>query len=468
MERTEKEDIGTDIRLLLECLDYQKDDPGTVKQSLMTLSAILQGTAAAKDVFREEKGLQKILAMVTKSREDEIVDTGLYCLGSAVERNVYSQKVMSTAGVFTFLHGLFSNRPISIRKKQTAAFLVLCLVSNNGYGQNLVRQSSCLHDIIALIRTSLPRNVKLLEQTDLQSEVCGGSTIDLWAALISTVCACVNNPINEDNQKICTSLIPYLLNVLSTQNDSRIDKPLLSLLGLTVSGNVSNQDRVRKCGGFEIFIKKLRHLLGAQEPARNPVLGQLLGTVDACITDNDMSSKRFGQLGGLTTILQLFTDCPMGVSEKTQAVLTLAHAVDACEENVVYVQTGGGMTVLIRQLTQCEDEELSKTIKYLLQLCVPSESGRERHKEESENISNFEAMKRHSDSEMFRKIQELDCKLKSLENSRSGLDFHDTPNRHSCDSPDRDQVQGSACSSHSFHQDCPTPREQSLIDQLIK
>lgn len=37
-------ELKTDIKLLLECLDYQKEDGGTTKQTFMTLAAMLQGT----------------------------------------------------------------------------------------------------------------------------------------------------------------------------------------------------------------------------------------------------------------------------------------------------------------------------------------------------------------------------------------------------------------------------------------
>ena len=37
-------ELKTDIKLMLECLDYQKKDVGATKQALMTLSSILQGS----------------------------------------------------------------------------------------------------------------------------------------------------------------------------------------------------------------------------------------------------------------------------------------------------------------------------------------------------------------------------------------------------------------------------------------
>jgi hypothetical protein len=43
----------------------------------------------------------------------------------------------------------------------------------------------------------------------------------------------------------------------------------------------------------------------------------------------DLNSKQFGDFGGIKLILEMFSECCMDASDKTQAALTLAHAVDA-------------------------------------------------------------------------------------------------------------------------------------------
>ena len=44
-------------------------------------------TDEAKDIFRDTGGLQSVLDTVTSTRYGEVTEAGLYCLGSAVERN---------------------------------------------------------------------------------------------------------------------------------------------------------------------------------------------------------------------------------------------------------------------------------------------------------------------------------------------------------------------------------------------
>ena len=41
----------------------------------------------AKDIFRDTGGLQSVLDTVTTTKYGEVTEAGLYCLGSAVEKN---------------------------------------------------------------------------------------------------------------------------------------------------------------------------------------------------------------------------------------------------------------------------------------------------------------------------------------------------------------------------------------------
>ena len=41
----------------------------------------------AKDIFRDTGGLQSVLDTVTTTKYSEVTEAGLYCLGSAVEKN---------------------------------------------------------------------------------------------------------------------------------------------------------------------------------------------------------------------------------------------------------------------------------------------------------------------------------------------------------------------------------------------
>ena len=58
--------------------------------------------------------------------------------------------------------------------------------------------------------------------------------------------------------------------------------------------SVQNQDRVRKCGGLDTFVKLLKTLLTNldTDPGAKTTTIHLLNTMDSCITDN----------GGLTNL----------------------------------------------------------------------------------------------------------------------------------------------------------------------
>ena len=48
----------------------------------------------------------------------------------------------------------------------------------------------------------------------------------------------------------------------------------------------TNQDRIRRCGGFEIFVKQLGAVLNTDNSDEKDILSHLLSTVDSCIMDN--------------------------------------------------------------------------------------------------------------------------------------------------------------------------------------
>ena len=56
-------------------------------------------------------------------------------------------------------------------------------------------------------------------------------------------------------------------------------------------------------------------------------------------------------------------------------------------KNQEIIQDSGGITSLIQQLTQTENEELSKTVKYLLHMCVSSGKLSKKNKLEREAYS---------------------------------------------------------------------------------
>jgi len=67
--------------------------------SLRLLVTVYLFTDTAQDLFREVNGLQSILSFITSTTKDEVVEAGLYCLGSAVERNGITSEYKSYQGL---------------------------------------------------------------------------------------------------------------------------------------------------------------------------------------------------------------------------------------------------------------------------------------------------------------------------------------------------------------------------------
>ncbi|KAL4225603.1 bouquet formation protein 1 [Mactra antiquata] len=272
----------------------------------------------------------------------------------------------------------------------------------------------------------------------------GDSMYDLWTSLLSAVCASVNNP-----------------------------------------HNACNQDRVRKCGGIEILVRKLK-LIQSHMNIGTEVKGtavQLLFTLDACLSDNELSSKRFGELNGISLVISMLNKSCLVVADRVQIVLTLAHAVDAYAANEKFMKLGNGVTVLIQQLANSDDDEFIKIVKYLLQICVSTEDNKKTTNDGYSPLPHTDVIKRLGDMQMLEKINDLDYKLKCLQtkNTKIGNTFcKDDFVKGSVSNSKYDSLFGldgqiddlvSVCSSRSSTRtkdSSATARERTLLQQLKK
>ncbi|KAL3841434.1 hypothetical protein ACJMK2_019584 [Sinanodonta woodiana] len=460
--------LKTDINLLVDCLKFQIDNPDALKQALITLSSILSSYSEIKDYFRESQSLQYVFDLLTTTKYGDVREATLFCLASAVESNVFSQKLLTSASTFTFLHSLLSATNSSVRLKQTAAYLILCLVSNNGHGQNLARISSCLHDLLALIRTTLPKKLPPNSDTEKDEwfdELAGSHSLQLWSSVTSTISVCANNPQNEENQRICATVLPYVFRLLQQYTDFRVVRPILSLTGLTVANNANNQSRVRQCGGLEIMIKQLQNTVSQLSYSESiPMAICLINTLDSCITENEENARKVGELGGLKLMVDILKHRHLDSQAKLKILVTLGHSLDVCESNQKYIIEDGGLACLIQLLTDYEDEEMSKAVKYILHLCV-SKDDKIVEEPESKNFNaameNFERMKRQNDTMLLEKINYLDNKLEAIEkkaSKKSQEAFEVLTDQAS----HRDQAH------LEKYRDQMTPREESLLSAFFK
>ncbi|XP_032710190.1 telomere repeats-binding bouquet formation protein 1 isoform X9 [Lontra canadensis] len=231
-EDTKKiQEMKTDLNLLLECLKYQMDNPFSQKEALVTIFSICQQNSNAGVYFREIGGLMFVKNLAKSSKHSMVKEAALYTLGAVAEQNVYCQQTLCTSELFEDLTWFLSNDDSNTNLKRMSVYVILVLVSNNRTGQTLVRETGCITVLTQLFRTVLSKyELNLLDENAFQS-------YQLWSSVCSTLCVCVNNPQNDENQMLCCSLFPHANDWLINCVKPEIIRPVCSFIGLTLANN---------------------------------------------------------------------------------------------------------------------------------------------------------------------------------------------------------------------------------------
>ncbi|XP_071899879.1 telomere repeats-binding bouquet formation protein 1 isoform X4 [Anas platyrhynchos] len=307
-------DIKTDLNLLLECLKYQMDCPLSQKEALITIYSICQQNSEASEYFREIGGLRFINDLAKSSIHCVVKEAALFTLGIIIESNVYCQQSLCTSALFEDLILVLINKDSGVNLKRMSVYVILVLVSNNKYGQTYVRETGCIGLLLQLFRTTLSTSeMNLSDENTYQS-------YQLWSSVCSTLCACVNNPQNEDNQSICCAVFPYAKEWLESCTEPEIVRPICSFVGLTV--------------------------------ANNSAMG---GTLAKYHT--------------VSELLNLLSNDTLDTGEKMSIILTIGHCTEVCEENQYELLKNNGLPLMIQVLTESQDEELNKAATFVLQNC---------------------------------------------------------------------------------------------------
>ncbi|XP_012515915.1 PREDICTED: telomere repeats-binding bouquet formation protein 1 [Propithecus coquereli] len=201
------QEMKTDLNLLLECLKYQMDNPFSQKEALVTIHSICQQNSNASIYFREIGGLMFVKNLAKSSEHSVVKEAALYTLGAVAEKD--------------------------------------------GTGQTLVRETGCITVLSRLFRTVLSKyELNLLDKNVFQN-------YQLWSSVCSTLCVCVNNPQNDENQLFCCSLFPHANEWLINCMKPEIIRPVCSFIGLTLANNKENQYDLFKNNGLPLMIQAL-------------------------------------------------------------------------------------------------------------------------------------------------------------------------------------------------------------------
>ncbi|NXC96214.1 TERB1 protein, partial [Certhia familiaris] len=358
-------DMKTDLNLLLECLKYQMDCPLSQKEALITIYSICQQNSEASEYFREIGGLMFINDLAKSSVHCIVKEAALFTLGIIIESNVYCQQSLCTSALFEDLILFLIKKDSGVNLKRMSVYVILVLVSNNKNGQTHVRDTGCISLLLQLFRTTLSTSEKNL--SDENTDPC----YQLWSSVCSTLCACVNNPQNEDNQNICCSVFPYAKERLENCREPEIIRPICSFLGLTVANNSYVQKYFVSIGGLDTLAKVLLELMhdSCLSHSSMKLAVVVTKTLDACIANNSAMGVVLAKYHTVSELLKLLSNETLSTGEKISIILTIGHCTEVCEENQRELLQNNGLPLMIQILTESQDEELIKAATFVLQNC---------------------------------------------------------------------------------------------------
>ncbi|XP_010116220.1 PREDICTED: telomere repeats-binding bouquet formation protein 1, partial [Chlamydotis macqueenii] len=358
-------DMKTDLNLLLECLKYQMDCPVSQKEALITIYSICQQNSEASEYFREIGGLMFINDLAKSSVHCIVKEAALFTLGIIIESNVYCQQALCTSALFEDLMVFLINKDSAVNLKRMSVYVILVLVSNNKSGQTYVRDTGCISLLLQLFRTTL--STSEMDLSDENTNQC----YQLWSSICSTLCACVNNPQNEDNQNICCSVFPYAREWLESCTQPEIVRPICSFVGLTVANNSYVQKYFVSVGGLDTLAKVLLKLMHDSCMSHSSIKLAVVvtKTLDACIANDSAMGVVLTKYHTVSELLKLLSNDTLDTGEKISIILTIGHCTEVCEENQCELLQNSGLPLMIQVLTESQDEELNKAATFVLQNC---------------------------------------------------------------------------------------------------
>ncbi|XP_035747422.1 telomere repeats-binding bouquet formation protein 1 [Egretta garzetta] len=412
-------DMKTDLNLLLECLKYQMDCPVSQKEALITIYSICQQNSEASEYFREIGGLMFINDLAKSNVHCIVKEAALFTLGIIIESNVYCQQTLCTSALFEDLILFLINKDSGVNLKRMSVYVILVLVSNNKSGQTYVRDTGCIGLLLQLFRTTL--SISEINLSDENTNQC----YQLWSSVCSTLCACVNNPQNEDNQNICCSVFPYAKEWLESCTEPEIVRPICSFVGLTVANNLYVQKYFVSVGGLDTLAKVLIKLMhdSCMSHSSTKLAVVVTKTLDACIANDSAMGVVLAKYHTVSELLKLLSNDTLDTGEKISIILTIGHCTEVCEENQCELLQNNGLPLMIQVLTESQDEELNKAATFVLQNCKQmTEQLSLKINDNSLNVNNVEELdvqvRKRSLQDYWKKANEILHRIKLIENER--------------------------------------------------
>ncbi|CAG5958123.1 unnamed protein product, partial [Menidia menidia] len=367
------------------------------------------------DLLRELGGVAFVYNL-SKSTivHSDVKEVALFTLGTLAEANVYCKNSLCRKEIFADIASLLVKEDVPLTQKRVSVYMLFVLVANNKSGQTLAQATGCLDIVLELFRTTFPLstggNLRISSQT-----------FQLWASLSSALCGCVNNPQNEEAQRICVAAFPMMkiwLQQISVPC-AEIFQPICSFIAMTVANNSCVQESFSASGGLETLTLALVSQASAAD--RSSLACQLSvimsKTLSACITDNSSVAAGLAQYGLVSHLFSLLTSSYLDPDDRLSVLLTIGQCTQASAEHQSQLVECGGLPPTITFLTEDKSEEVRKAATFILDTCKKAIPGLKQAENEEPfpNIEDFKSSAR----ELLHRIALLeDRQLKEVEDKQ--------------------------------------------------
>ncbi|KAK0147203.1 Telomere repeats-binding bouquet formation protein 1 [Merluccius polli] len=321
------------------------------------------------DLFREMGGVAFVYSLSKASIvHPDVKETALFTLGTLAEANVYCKSYLCKKDTFSHLATvlMIPDSPVTLRR--VSVYLLSVLVANNKLGQTFAQNTGCLDVLLELFRNSpfstsdenpMPHNVSQMYQ--------------LWTSAATALCGCINNPQNEDAQRICVAAYPLVKTWLQriTIPCPEMFQPLCFFIAMSVGNNSYTQESFSASGCLETLTGTLVRL--AADAEKSLLCCQMsviiTRTLSSCITDNAVLVRALAQYGLVPQLVSLLSSTHLDPQDRVPVLLTLGHCTEASEEHQLQLVQCGGLSTIITLLTEFPTEELRKAATFILQTC---------------------------------------------------------------------------------------------------
>ncbi|XP_023201056.1 telomere repeats-binding bouquet formation protein 1 [Xiphophorus maculatus] len=364
--RNNRNTTKTDLSLLLECVKFQMKCPESQKQALLTIHSICEKREDNVDLLRELGGVAFLYNLSKSSNvHSHVKETALFTLGTLAEANVYCKNSLCRKDIFTDIAGHLQEDS-SLNKKRVSVYLLFVLVAHNKLGQTLAQTTGCLEILMDLFRSTFPFSAKDNLRTVSQ-------TYQLWTSVSSALCGSVNNPQNEEGQRICVAAFPIVktwLQQISVPSTETF-QPICSFIAMTVSNNSYVQESFAACGGLETLTLALLRVVSAADTSllSRQLSVVIVKTLSACITDNSNLAAGLAQYGLVYHLFFLLTSSHLDPDDRLSVLLTIGECTEASEEHQSQLVDCGGLPIMITFLTEDSSEEVRKAATFILHTC---------------------------------------------------------------------------------------------------